>query len=99
MRHWWVNQNQTYRHEVLGGYLWSPKRNVNGARNPFYESMGDIAPAEREGIVSRMEDHYETKLSELDVKFDPKRLREIVGIYYPDFRTIANTFQLEFGLS
>lgn len=26
MRFWWVNQNQTYRHEVPGGYLWSPKR-------------------------------------------------------------------------
>jgi putative restriction endonuclease len=38
MRYWWVNQNQTYRHEVQGGYLWSPKRNANGARNPFYES-------------------------------------------------------------
>jgi DNA polymerase III delta prime subunit len=52
----------------------------------------DIAPAEREGIVRRMEDHYETKLSELGVKFDPKRLREITGIYYPDFRAIANNF-------
>src|SRR3546814_16648113 len=30
MRYWWVNQNQTYRHEVAGGYLWSPKRNANG---------------------------------------------------------------------
>jgi len=39
MRYWWVNQNQTFRHEVEGGYLWSPKRNANGARNPFYESM------------------------------------------------------------
>jgi hypothetical protein len=46
MRHWWVNQNQTYRHEVLGGYLWSPKRNVNGARNPFYESMREVAPGD-----------------------------------------------------
>jgi hypothetical protein len=26
MRYWWVNQNQTYRHEVQGGYLWSPSR-------------------------------------------------------------------------
>ena len=25
MRYWWVNQNQTYQHEVAGGYLWSPK--------------------------------------------------------------------------
>ena len=44
MRYWWVNQNQTYRHEVQGGYLWSPKRNANGARNPFYESMREVAP-------------------------------------------------------
>jgi hypothetical protein len=43
LRYWWVNQNQTYRHEVVGGYLWSPKRNANGARNPFYESMREVA--------------------------------------------------------
>jgi hypothetical protein len=47
MRYWWVNQNQTYSHEVGGGYLWSPKTNANGARNQFYENMvrverGDI---------------------------------------------------------
>ncbi len=46
MRFWWVNQNQTYRHEIKGGYLWSPKRNANGARNPFYESMREVAPGD-----------------------------------------------------
>lgn len=46
MRYWWVNQNQTYRHEIQGGYLWSPKRNINGARNPFYESMREVAPGD-----------------------------------------------------
>src|SRR5271154_2471156 len=46
MRYWSVNQNQTYRHEVQGGYLWSPKRNANGARNPFYESMREVAPGD-----------------------------------------------------
>lgn len=46
MRYWWVNQNQTYRQEVEGGYLWSPKRNANGARNPFYESMREVAPGD-----------------------------------------------------
>jgi putative restriction endonuclease len=46
MRYWWVNQNQTFRHEVQGGYLWSPKRNANGARNPFYESMREVAPGD-----------------------------------------------------
>jgi putative restriction endonuclease len=46
MRYWWVNQNQTYRHEVQGGYLWSPKRNANGNRNAFYESMREVAPGD-----------------------------------------------------
>lgn len=46
MRYWWVNQNQTYRHEVAGGYLWSPKRNANGARNPFYETMREVSPGD-----------------------------------------------------
>jgi hypothetical protein len=46
MRYWWVNQNQTFRHEIGGGYLWSPKRNANGARNPFYESMREVSPGD-----------------------------------------------------
>ncbi len=46
MRYWWVNQNQTFRQESGGGYLWSPKRNANGARNPFYESMREISPGD-----------------------------------------------------
>lgn len=46
MRYWWVNQKQTYRQEVTGGYLWSPKRNANGRRNPFYEFMREVAPGD-----------------------------------------------------
>lgn len=46
MRYWWVNQNQTFRQEIEGGYLWSPKRNKNGHRNPFYEFMRDVAPGD-----------------------------------------------------
>ena len=46
MRYWWVNQNQTFAQEVEGGYLWSPKRNANGARNPFYEFMREVAPGD-----------------------------------------------------
>ena len=44
MRYWWVNQNQTYRHEVPGGYLWSPKTKSNGSLNPFYEFMREVSP-------------------------------------------------------
>jgi putative restriction endonuclease len=46
VRFWWVNQNQTFRQEIDGGYLWSPKRNANGARNPFYDSMREVAPGD-----------------------------------------------------
>jgi hypothetical protein len=45
MRYWWVNQNQTYRHEIQGGYLWSPKQK-KGGRNPFYEFMREVAPGD-----------------------------------------------------
>ena len=46
VRYWWVNQNQTFRQEIDGGYLWSPKRNRNGHRNPFYEFMREVAPGD-----------------------------------------------------
>ena len=28
------------------GYLWSPKRNANGAKNPFYETMREVSPGD-----------------------------------------------------
>lgn len=42
MRYWWVNQNQTYKHEVQGGFLWSPKRRKDGRRNHFYDTMTHV---------------------------------------------------------
>lgn len=44
---WWVNQNQTHREEVAGGFMWSPKENVDHSFNQFYANMvkaalGDI---------------------------------------------------------
>jgi hypothetical protein len=46
MRYWWVNQNQTYRDEVRGSFMWSPKRNANNARNPFYDTMREVSPGD-----------------------------------------------------
>lgn len=46
MRYWWVNQNQTYRYEVPGGFLWSPKTRADGARNYFYDSMTEVQPGD-----------------------------------------------------
>jgi len=46
MRYWWVNQNQTFRDEVQGNFMWSPKANANGARNQFYDNMQRVAPGD-----------------------------------------------------
>lgn len=46
MRYWWVNQNQTYKHEVTGGFLWSPKTKSDGGRNEFYDTMRRVAPGD-----------------------------------------------------
>lgn len=46
MRYWWVNQNQTFRQEQSGGYLWSPKRKANGHRNHFYDTMREVMPGD-----------------------------------------------------
>src|SRR5581483_6890351 len=46
MRYWWVNQNQTYRAEVRGSFMWSPKQNANGAHNQFYDNMREVSPAD-----------------------------------------------------
>lgn len=46
MNHWWVSHNQTARHEVGGGYMWSPKRSSDGKRIAFYEHMRECAPGD-----------------------------------------------------
>ena len=46
MSFWWVNQNQTLRDEIEGGFIWSPKRNKNGAFNRFYENMKLVEPGD-----------------------------------------------------
>lgn len=37
--YWWVNHKQTHKEELLGGYIWSPKKNSNGAKNHSYDNM------------------------------------------------------------
>src|SRR5277367_2070929 len=46
MRYWWVNQNQTHKQEIGGGYLWSPQRNADGKHNAFYEFMREVSPGD-----------------------------------------------------
>ena len=56
-RYWWVNHKQTFKHEISGGFLWSPKFKSNGDRNYFYDTMadaevGDIVLSYANGKVS-----------------------------------------------
>lgn len=43
---WWVNNKQTYTHEIDGNYLWSPTRRSDGRVNEFYENMKRIRPGD-----------------------------------------------------
>ena len=46
MRYWWVNQKQTYRHEIGDGYMWSPKKQQNGKPHFSYEYMKHVEPGD-----------------------------------------------------
>lgn len=41
-----MNQNQTYREEVDGQFMWSPKRQKNEARSQFYDNMLEVTPGD-----------------------------------------------------
>jgi putative restriction endonuclease len=54
--YWWVNHKETFRQELDGSYLWSPKKNKNGGRNLSYDNMtrtvpGDVVFSFAEGKV------------------------------------------------
>ena len=44
--YWWVNHKQTWRQEIEGQYLWSPKTKRNGGRNEFYINMRRASPGD-----------------------------------------------------
>src|ERR1043166_493401 len=55
--YWWVNHKQTFRQEIEGQYLWSPKTQSNGARSEFYDNMrratpGDLVLSYANGLIS-----------------------------------------------
>ncbi len=39
MAFWWVNQGSTWRKEILGGFMWSPKTNKGGIPSVYYDNM------------------------------------------------------------
>lgn len=43
---WWVNHKQTFRHEIEGGYIWSPKTKANGQANATYDTLRRVLPGD-----------------------------------------------------
>ena len=46
MNYWWINQNQIYKQEIPGRYMWSPKVNSDGGYNPYYNNMKLVKPGD-----------------------------------------------------
>jgi putative restriction endonuclease len=44
--HWWVNHSKTFRLELDGGYLWSPKRNQKVPNSESYDNMTRLMPGD-----------------------------------------------------
>jgi replication-associated recombination protein RarA len=66
-------------------------------RSRMIQICFDIGPAERPTVIEQLKALYEAKLHELGIEFDSRRLRDLVGIYYPDLRAIANKIEYEFA--
>jgi replication factor C small subunit len=55
----------------------------------------DVSVKDRKTIIDQMVDRYEVRLQDCGVDLDRKRIYEIVSVYFPDLRSIANRFQME----
>jgi DNA polymerase III delta prime subunit len=55
-----------------------------------------VTPAEREQVLQRLRARYRAKLGELGIAYDEVRLDELIGIYWPDLRKIAQQVEYEF---
>lgn len=44
--HWWVNHSKTFRLELDGGYLWSPKKHKKVPNSESYDNMTRLMPGD-----------------------------------------------------
>lgn len=43
---WWVNHKQTFKAELAGGYIWSPKTANDGRRMQTYDNLTSVNPGD-----------------------------------------------------
>jgi hypothetical protein len=46
MAYWWVSQNQSYRPERSGGFLWAPNHNESGFTPFHWDTMNQVRPGD-----------------------------------------------------
>lgn len=51
----WVNHKQTFKSEISGSYIWSPRRKSNGGFNQTYENLRLVKPGDT--VVSFADGH------------------------------------------
>ena len=56
----------------------------------------DLVSSDWVEVKDKLISRYTVALSKARIKFDRRRLAELIGIYYPDLRSIANQVQYEF---
>ena len=57
----------------------------------------DILHKDYPEVIARLCARYEQRLKELGFAVDPARLAEIVNLYFPDLRDIANRIEFKFA--
>ena len=55
----------------------------------------DLKPVEAADFVEELTGRYDEKLRKLGFKMEPQRIKEIIGLSFPDMRMIANRLELE----
>lgn len=69
---------------------------IGGIRSRCQCVSFDVVANEKDELIRRAILRYEDRLPSLGFQYDSKRLSQIVSIYYPDYRAIANQIQFEF---
>jgi hypothetical protein len=81
-QYWWVNHKQTWRQEIEGQYLWSPKTNSNGARNEFYNNMRRASPGDLVLSYADQQIRYVGRVAEFAFSAPKREEFGTVGAYW-----------------
>lgn len=82
--YWWVNHKQTVRQEILGGYLWSPKIETNGARSQYYENMRAVSVGD-----------YVLSFANSEIRYVGRVIDNALNAPKPDFGAVGKNWAQE----